>query len=329
MKLGRSVLLTMTLSLMVACGAPLTSATNAVSGHTSRTVGMWVEMLWFDDDAIDYHPWPQYTRLTPEFGQYNSYDFDFIYYTLRNAEGLGVDYLILDDTNGVFREGAFDLTIQNYLTAIKLTHSPIKIAIATGAEIWAFQDWQQFLSSVNHLEQYFSDPAYYQVDGKPMLVLYISSADPMCSIMFAADAVNTESECVAKYASESDPMGYRTYFRDLSLRYASSDPWFYDELGIYGWRFLYPQILNANTMGVMPGWSRSHNGLTTGGPAVERDDGTYYSESWEYVLNHPPQNLVITAWDDWAEETAIAPATAWGTLYLDLTRNYISLYKSI
>jgi hypothetical protein len=290
---------------------------------------MWVEMLWFNDPTIDYYPWPQYTRLVPEFGQYNSYDFDWIYYTLRNAEELGVDYLILDDTNGVFREESFDLTIEHYLTAIKLTHSPLKIAIATGAEIWAYRDWQLFLSSINHLEQYFSDPAYYQVDGKPLMVLYISADDPMCSIMPLASSAMPASECVTQYTSDSDPMGYRTYFTDLSLRYSSADPWFFDELGLYGWRFIYPQVVNANSMGVMPGWSRSHNNLTTGGPPIDRDGGNYYRLSWEYVLNHPTQNVVITAWDDWAEETAIAPATAWGNYYFDLTRHYIGLYKSL
>jgi hypothetical protein len=119
----------------------------------------------------------------PEFGQYNSCDFDFIYYTLRNAEDFGVDYLILDDTNGVFREEGFDLTIEHYLTAIKLTHSEIKIAIATGYEIWHDRDWQLFLSSINHLEPYFSDPRYNKIDGKPLLVPYLNPDDQLCSII--------------------------------------------------------------------------------------------------------------------------------------------------
>ena len=53
------------------------------------------------------------------------------------------------------------------------------------------------------------------------------------------------------------------------------------------------------------------------------------AEEWEYVLSHAPQNVVITSWDDWAEETAIAPATDWGDLYFDLTKHYIGLYKSL
>lgn len=287
-------------------------------------------MLWFNDPAEDYYPWLQYTQLVPEFGQYHSYDFDFIYYTLSNAEELGVDYLILDDTNGVFREnGDFDLTIGHYLAAIARTHSKIKIAIATGFEIWHSRDWPLFVSSINHLEQYFSDPAYYTVDGKPMLVLYIGPDDQLCSIMPSTGGPISAGECALQYSSASDPMGYRTYFPELSLRYASgTDSWFFDELGLYGWQFPYPQVVNVHSMGVMPGWSRSHNNLGGTGP-VDRDGGNYYIQSWEYLLAHPPQNTVITSWDDWAEYTAIAPATIWGDSYFDLTKHYVKLYKSL
>jgi hypothetical protein len=328
--IARSILLALALAMITGCLDSSSSAPNTVSERSPRMVGMWVLMLWFNDPTINYYPWVQYTRFVPEFGQYNSYDFDWIYYTLRNAEELGVDYLVLDDTNGVFREGAFDLTIEHYLTAIRQTHSKIKIAIATGYEIWYDRDWQLFLSSIKHLEKYFSDPAYYNVDGKPLMVLYLNPDDQLCSMISLASAAISASECATQYMSESDPMGYRSYFSELSLRYASgADSWFFDELGLYGWQFDYPQVVNANSMGVMPGWNRSHKTLIGTTPPIDRDGGNYYSQSWEYVLNHPPQNLVITSWDDWAEETAIAPATVWGNSYVDRTRQYISRYKAL
>jgi hypothetical protein len=327
--LAQALLLALPLSAVVGCSGSSTADPVAEPERSSRTVGMWVEMLWFDDPAINYYPWAQYTRFVPTFGQYNSYDYAWIDYTLQKAEELGVDYLILDDTNGVFREDAFDLTIEHYLTEIKRTHSNIKIAIGTGFEIWNDVNWPLFLSSINHLEQYFSDPAYYRVDGNPLVVLFIDPWDQMCPIMAAANNAITVDECNAQYASSSDPMGYRTYFTNLSLRYSSgSDHWFYDALGLYGWQFVYPQIVNADSMGAMPGWNRAHNNLG-GTTFVDRKDGDYYRQEWEYVLSHAPQNVVITSWDDWAEETAIAPATDWGDLYFDLTKHYIGLYKSL
>lgn len=101
-----------------------------------------------------------------------------------------------------------------------------------------------------------------------------------------------------------------------------------DPYGLYGWQFKgvggtrpYP------TMGVMPGWNRSHNQLT-GSKPVERNGSKFYTESWMNVIKKSPANVIVTSWDDWAEETAIAPSVEWGNTYYDITKNMIKKYKS-
>lgn len=294
--------------------------------NVRKTVGMWVQLLWFNDPKVNYYPWSQYTRIKPHFGEYSSSDEMWISYTIENAETLGVDYLILDNTNGVFRhDGYFDLVIENYLRIIKNKRSNIKIAIATGYEIFEKKDWVLFNESLAHLAHYYNNPAYYRPNEKPMLVLYINPEDYISTILSRS---GISDPIISGLANERDKFGYKNYLPNIDVRYASgSDRWIVDVDGVYGWKFEYPQSASLVSMGVMPGWNRSHNQLT-GSQPLERASGEYYSKAWERILDINPENVIITSWDDWAEETAIAPASSWDDLYFNLTKKYISLFKS-
>jgi len=287
----------------------------------SRSVGMWNLMLWFNDG--DYRPWEQNVRLTPLNQKiYNSYDYSNVLYTLNMAESMGVDYLILDDTNGVFRHnGNFDKTIKAYLRIIKQKKFKIKISIATGYEIYEKHDFTLFNKSINHLSRYFKDSSYYEVDGKPLIILYVN---PNNSSIYDISQQPSNN----KFISNDDKFGYRNYLKKYSIRYASGqNDWISDIYGVYGWKCK-SNSTYASTMCVMPGWNRSHNQLT-GSASVNRGDGDYYKHSWNNILEKMPENLVITSWDDWAEETAIAPTVEWGNTYIEITKDFISKFKKL
>jgi len=289
------------------------------SSLSENSVGMWVLMLWFNDN--NYTPWDSYVRMSPLFGQYFSDNIEFIDYTLQNADSMGIDYLILDNTNGVFRhEGKFDDIIKLYIERIKYLEVDIKISIAIGYSLFQMRDLELFNESVEHISRYFSDRTYYKADDKPLLILYVNPDSQITSI--------SSDEDYFQLVDSNDRFGYRNLLKEqnISVRYMSgSDQWIDDKFGVYGWKYEYPQKV-GDTMGVMPGWNRSHNELT-GSTPNERAEGKYYIDSWERVLNHNPSNVVIVSWDDWAEETAIADEDGWGSLYTDITTEMIKRYK--
>lgn len=294
---------------------PVLSFANSIK---NKSVGMWVMMLWFNDN--NYRPWEQYVRYYPKNKKhYNSWDTEHIDYTLSTAEKMGVDYLILDNTNGVFRHnGNFDKTIKAYLDRIKLKKSKIKVSIATGYEIYEKKDFNLFNNSINHLSQYFSDENYYHIDEKPLLILYVNPDDNIFNL-------SKIKETKANITSQ-DKLGFRDFFKNYTIRYASgSNTWITDEYGIYGWKCDATKD-NLSHMCVMPGWNRSHNTLT-GSTPTERNNGEFYRESWDKIIKINPNSVSITSWDDWAEETAIAPSEEWGSTYVDITQEMIQRYK--
>ena len=288
-----------------------------------KTVGLWSLMLWFNDG--DYRPWEMYVRYFPVGGIYNSYDVAHIDKLINSADDLGVDYLILDNTNGAFRhDGRFNKTISLITERIKFHKSQLKISIAIGYGIYEKKDFQYHLNEIDYIKKYFNDESYYQVNGKPLLILYINPQDKITNI--------TKDPKFGKYISTDDRYGYRNFFTDYTIRYASgANDWLNDPQGLYGWQFKKKEGRGGNrsypTMGVMPGWNRSHNQLT-GSKPVERNGGKFYRESWMNVIRQSPANVIVTSWDDWAEETAIAPSIEWGNTYYDITKNMIKKYKS-
>jgi hypothetical protein len=273
MKKFRSKLLVL-LTLLTFIGGGYVLLNSNVSNPVSckKTVGMWVLMLWFDDSEANFYPWNDYVRHFPVKGRYDSWDASWVEYTIDSAVRMGVDYLILDNTNGVFRHnGKFDRVIQAYIKAIERRRINLKVVIAKGYSIFEKKDLDLLNSSVEHLRQYFSKPSYLKVDGKPQLILYINSDDNIVSL---SKRLSLNKFDFSKYLGGSDRYGYKNYFPDLAIRYSSgADRWIEDVDGVYGWQFLYPQVENIRSMGVMPGWNRSHNKLTGSEPVYRLGGG--------------------------------------------------------
>lgn len=285
---------------------------------STKTIGLWTMMLWFEDG--DYKPWEQYVRYHPVGGTYNSWDITHIDELIKNADDLGVDYLILDNTNGAFRhDGRFDRTIDAVIERIKFNKSNLKVSIAIGWGIWKEKNFKYLLDEIAYIDKYFSDPSYFNIDGKPLLVLYINPEDSIVKITNNPDFI--------VHIDRNDKYGYRNFFSSYAVRYASgASDWLEDYYGLYGWQFKGNSNKGYGTLGVMPGWNRSHNELT-GSTPVERNGSDFYTNSWNHVISQNPQNIVITSYDDWAEETFIAPTLEYGNIFLEITKDMIKKYK--
>ena len=77
---------------------------------------------------------------------------------------------------------------------------------------------------------------------------------------------------------------------------------------------------------VMPGYDDSR---IRGGNAVrDRANGDYYRRAWQTAIDRNAQAVIITSWNEWYEGSQIEPSQRYGSLYLDLTREYVARYKN-
>ena len=146
---------------------------------------------------------------------------------------------------------------------------------------------------------YTSSPSYLRWSGKPLLVMYgpydtalvpdavRAWSDPHFTVRHAAQIADSSNPLIQQYASE----------------------------GIWGWYLPEPQLASSETIAVSPGYDRKH-AASPAPSSIDREQGMHYMREWLFAIKHHPQNIVVASWDDFAEETQIAPslnvnATPW------------------
>lgn len=272
--------------------------------------------------GISYVP-----EVQGQYRQYDSSESAVIQAHLRSCEAAQIDFLLLDETNHLFVDDyyiynrACKVADQIRLWNLEPTHRSLRYAIAIGgvqwshnpAEIEAEADavWERF-------RQAYGADNYFEVDGKPLLVVYCIPEDEAAWRAWTGD----------KSASEN-----------FTVRFAHSPT----QAGNYGWEVRNGSIPHSEVMVVMPGWD---NGL--GVTPVLRNGGAYYAESgWDIVLAQDtlPEIVLINSFNEYAEETAIAPADTsmlaeqmqWrngngvldASMYWDMTVEYIRRLKQL
>jgi hypothetical protein len=63
------------------------------------------------------------------------------------------------------------------------------------------------------------------------------------------------------------------------------------------------------------------------GFARSRDGGEYYRQNWRAAIDSKPHWVIVNSFNEWPEGTYIEPSQAYGTLYLDLTREWAARFK--
>jgi hypothetical protein len=98
----------------------------------------------------------------------------------------------------------------------------------------------------------------------------------------------------------------------------------------YAWgAALSPRLLGISAVG--PGYD--HSAVPGRTPLVrDREDGAFYSRSWELALSRDPERrpriAVVETWNELHEGTEIAPTREHGRKYVDLTRRYALLWRA-
>ena len=180
------------------------------------------------------------------------------------------------------------------------------------------------------VSRFGSHPAYMRLDGRPLIVVYNSSAAPISlwSDMFAGLRADGHDACYLAMSRDPHDLavfdGLHTYaILDVNelvvtnaalsstIRYYSL---FDDEP---------QQRIWAAT--VLPGFDDCPYSLTSS-LLVERDDGAYYRSTFDAALSSDPDWIIIMTWNEFGENTHIAPSQRYGDRYLGITREYVGMW---
>jgi hypothetical protein len=275
------------------------------------TIGAWYTVYWYGKSSQLDH-WSEWSRYEPTLGYYDSGD--IIKKQESYFERAGINYLILDHTNGWGNDGG--RIIANIRKVFAQLSHKYPIALALGAPLWLAQPnenkmppgeakaararamqieadstWAELANQPNYLK--WHDPATNSY--KPLLVIY--------------------NDIQGSYPNDQ----INRYWKDprFTVRYSAGtsdsknpllQPYAMDLGGIWGWAVKYPQIISNETMAVQAGHNTSHLASHAGTSVpVYKNNGQAYMQQWLHIIKNKPRNIIIPSWNDWGEETAIEP----------------------
>ncbi len=266
-------------------------------------------------DAAAWNTWDAWdARWRPLVGDYDSLDASILDAHLDMLTAAGVDFLIVDLTNGW----------QPYIVAgadalfarIEATGSPIDVAVAVGSDQFcdppcpqaieddAAQVWSHFVAA--HPDHYFHR------DGLPVLVVYASAQQRAAWKGWGGD-----KSASAKFS-----------LRWVQGMVSANDPT--EGHNFWGWG-VYSQPAGAERV-VLPGWDNRR-----GAPPIPRQDGATYAARWQEVLDQvpPPDLVIVNSFNEHIEQTGVEPAVnldgdaAAPDGYWNMTVDFITQFKAL
>jgi hypothetical protein len=179
--------------------------------------------------------------------------------------------------------------------------------------------------------QYGNQPAYYRIDGKPLIVVWASGAVPL--------------ETWGRVFAGLRENGLDAFY--LAMGYDPGNLQYFDGLHDYG-VFLYSDLegIDQDTARairfyslledepktkiwaatVQPGYDDTLQ-PTREGLVQDRQEGEFYRFTWEAALDSDPDWIFITSWNEWWEHTHIEPSQLYGDRYLEITREFAERWK--
>ena len=271
---------------------PVDSSPATNREYYSSQVGLWYTVWWdsLERDPVFFkHHWGTNTRVKPiKHGYYATDDPEKLGDDFRFFHRIGIDYLILDDTNAHYNDGG---NIARHIDACfamakELGINAPKICFAGGRPlINGDVDGMQAELDIfaGYAEKYHDNTYFWK--GKPLFVNF--------NIAKNYSYQDKQNRFTMRPATGHLLEGFHAY-KEHNL----------DKTGMYGWVFDM-QYETSEVHGITPGFSRSHNNLGTTLEPIERENGERYRREWLNAVKRKPEMIVISSWNDHAEETGI------------------------
>jgi len=191
----------------------------------------------------------------------------------------------------------------------------------------SIQNWLGYV-----IRTYRDHPAFMKVDGKPVIVIWVSGTVPL--------------ETWGRVFASLHDQGLDAVY--LGMSYSLSNLDVFDGLHDYG-IFTYPDLKQTYqstaravryysllseqstpkiwAATVQPGYDDQ---LLPGreGLLQDRLNGDFYRSTWEAAIQSNPDWIFITTWNEWWEHTYIEPGELYGDQYLHITKEYAEKWKS-
>jgi hypothetical protein len=305
--------------------------------------------------------WNETIKGTPFLGDYNSNDPNVADMQIQFAQRHGVAFFAASWIGqGTWHNGDFAIIDQNLRNGLLqapqmsgfkfcLLYETVLVMDNAFNEKGNFSDI--FLNDINYAAQeYFSNPSYLKVDGAPVLFIYNL---PYLYETLSENQVHDLLDCARQQAGAH---GFDLYLiGDLnggpappdvtsSMLYSLSatTSYHFDDQADDWSQILadaetyYPQWRAAmETLGVefvpnaYPGFNNTHNAGASEPWAVIPPSNASSGQLLQTALNNTssdPGFVMVTSWNEWLEGTQIEPSNAWGTAFLDVIDNVLSIF---
>lgn len=285
------------------------SAQLAIDKDLKPAIGMWYTAWWTQDDQ--YHHW-RHCHVFPSRGWYTAGDPRTIADHYAQLRDMGVDFLVLDDTNCIGNDGGrINDNIRAWFDFMnaKPAAERIPMCIGSGGEMRAEGRAGQQRAAGFYFTHWAQRPSYFQLEGKPLLLVDTDKNygpgdwdDPRFTVRWA---YNGDNHAAMKQR--------RTW----------------------GWGSYEPAPILEECMSIWPGHRFPGHVARQGMDPLEepREGGQLYARMWLRVLKAQPRFVTVADYNNFEEETAIEPSYTWEDprghavpdLYVRITRAYARL----
>ncbi|MDI6769237.1 MAG: endo-1,3-alpha-glucanase family glycosylhydrolase [Anaerolineales bacterium] len=194
------------------------------------------------------------------------------------------------------------------------------------------------------VSKYGDHPAYAEVDGRPVFVVWVSYLvpDPTWEqILTTLRDEGLEPFLIGQFAGESADLDSLEVFSGLYqynilnvMQSTDADQLaalqsVYENIGrsVHYFPLLGPSTTYIWAATVQPGYD-DHLIPRRTSPILPRDDGSLYRATFEAAIASNPDWIFITSWNEWWEHTYIEPSQSYNADYLDITREYSENWKN-
>ncbi len=279
------------------------------SRPASPAIGMWYTVWWTKDDQFRH--WVNCHRM-PVRGRYTAGDPGIIAADYARFRELGVDFLIMDDTNCAGNDGGrINDNIRAWFDFMdrRPVAERIPICIGGGGEMRGEGRAGQKRAADFYHGAWAQRPSYFLLEGRPLLLVDTDKNygpgdfdDPRFTVRWCYNGDNHKAMLERK---------------------------------TWGWGSYEPAPILPECMSIWPGHRFPKYVEQQGQDPLEepREGGNLYVRMWLRVLKAAPRYVTVADWNNFEEETAIEESYAWEDprghatpdLYVRITRAYSRL----
>lgn len=308
---------TSTASALATTAATATSSATSVASTGGACGNVSVLAMYYD--WYDMNTWTSGKTSDQPVTPYVSADRSTIERQVSQAQGVGIDGF---EVNWWGPGNQTDTNLQTLLSVAAARGFKVTVDFDLNSPF--VKSASDITNDLKYLQRYYGNSAWFHCGGKPYVVFYgtrkydvatwkgiLTAADPGHQVLWIAEG-DIFSELDAfdgihpySVAWSPDPSSQLASYARQARAYAG-------------------KIWMAT---VMPGYNdKLVNGAQ--GFAVDRQNGAYYTRMWQGAVATRPDVLSITSFNEWVEGSQIEPSKSYGNLFLDLTRQMTTKYRS-